>query len=403
VSKPKVVFKADSGKAEIVKDVRRIDLASAPMKKPEILDNGWMRCDAVLTTTGVFRYLNADGTERRELRLPEDVFSPDSMKSFHLVPVTDDHPADGWLHAENTKQFACGAAELPHRDGDKMVASLLVTDGALVQKLQDGSKCQVSNGYFADLEVRSGTYNGEEFDCVQKNIRGNHVAIVDEARAGPSARVKLDAADGVMVPIMQGAKPKPTGAAMLKIDGVDFECPSQTAQAVERRFKKLDEKSSERDAQIAELTAKLGQTEGERDTFKSQAAKLDTQLKAAIDPKNIDAAVAARVSLVETARDVLGEDFKADGKPAGAIKAEVLAKLAPDVKLDGKSAEYVQAAFDMALALRGERNDGLANVREVIARQDREETTDASDPMLKLLDHNQNLWQHKLTGSSRKA
>ena len=42
-------------------------------------------------------------------------------------------------------------------------------------------------------------YNGEPFDFRQTNIRYNHLAIVDEARAGPEARIVLDGEDAVLI------------------------------------------------------------------------------------------------------------------------------------------------------------------------------------------------------------
>lgn len=397
--KSKVVFRADNGEVKVVTGVRRIDLASAPMKKPELLDNGWMLCDAVLTTTGVFSYANPDGTERRELRLPEDVFHPDSMKSFHLVPVTNNHPDCGWLDSNNTKQYACGTAEMPTRDGDNMRARLMITDATLIQDMRDG-KCQVSNGYFADLEMRAGVYDGQPFDCVQKNIRGNHVAIVDEARAGPVAKVKLDAADGVMVRVVQGARPEPLGATVkVKINGVEFEVSDQVAQAMEFERKRQDEAVAEKDAQLTQATAALGKAEGERDLAKQAGAKLDAALKQATDQKNVDAAINARLALVETAREVLGPDFKADGKPSGAIRAEVIAKLAPDLKLDGKPEAQVQAYFEAVMAAQStSKNDGLAAARRAMDDVHETEHQDgvlhADAPEMKFVKHNQNLWMH---------
>src|SRR5216683_2672916 len=187
--------------------------------------------------------------ERLELRLPAQVFDKASMSTFHLVPVTDDHPECGWLDATNTQTYQRGSVDMPKQDGDKMRAKLLITDAALAAKILNREKTQVSNGYFADLELRSGEYEGESFDAVQTNIRGNHVAIVDEARAGPDARIKLDGADAVMVGISRpGAKPdgvKKMAVQKIRIDKIDFEdVPVAAAQAMEARFKKLEESST---------------------------------------------------------------------------------------------------------------------------------------------------------------
>jgi hypothetical protein len=180
---------------DLMTQVRRFDVGS--LRAPKKLPNGWLRVDGYLTRSGVFSYKNPDGSERREYRPPAEVFKNDTMESFSLVPVTDDHPP-GLLDAANTKQYAAGAvAGNARRDGDHVAASMLVTDATLIAKMESG-KQQVSCGYICDLEHTPGEVDGQRYDAVQKNIRGNHVAIVDIGRAGPDARVRMDATDGWM-------------------------------------------------------------------------------------------------------------------------------------------------------------------------------------------------------------
>ena len=54
--------------------------------------NGFLRTDAVITRTGIFKYKNPDGTIRRELRRPEEVFKQDALDSIKMIPVTNNHP-----------------------------------------------------------------------------------------------------------------------------------------------------------------------------------------------------------------------------------------------------------------------------------------------------------------------
>ncbi|MEI6805588.1 MAG: DUF2213 domain-containing protein, partial [Myxococcaceae bacterium] len=57
----------------------------------ETTSQGFVRVDARLTRTGIFTY-HQDGKVTRELRLPEEVFRSDSLKSIAGAPVTDLHP-----------------------------------------------------------------------------------------------------------------------------------------------------------------------------------------------------------------------------------------------------------------------------------------------------------------------
>src|ERR1700722_2731251 len=71
--------------------------ASGPVKSHEITAEGWLKADATLTRTGVFKYKMPDGSIIRQLRLPEEVFSRETMKSMEMLPITEDHPPVGPL------------------------------------------------------------------------------------------------------------------------------------------------------------------------------------------------------------------------------------------------------------------------------------------------------------------
>jgi len=183
----------------------RIDRGN--LSKPVKMSNGWLRIDGRITRTGVFTYRNSDGTMRRELRLPEEVFKSDAMQSFALVPVTDEHPP-GFLDAKNTREYARGSvAGTLRKDGEFIAGELLVTDADLIKKLEDGAARELSCGYNCDLdEVPGVTSDGLRYDAIQRNIRGNHVAVVPKGRAGPEARVRMD---GASVEVLDGDDDQP--------------------------------------------------------------------------------------------------------------------------------------------------------------------------------------------------
>jgi hypothetical protein len=174
--------------------VYRTDIAT--LRPVERRADGTIRVDAHLTKTGVFQYMQRDGSVRRELRLPEDVFDTASMSSFEGVPVTNDHPP-GMLTAKNARQFQVGSAlGTPIRDEDHMRGRLAVTDADTIGAMESG-KTQVSCGYTCDCVEKPGVHPlYGVYDAIQKNIRGNHVAIVDRARAGITAAARMD---GMMV------------------------------------------------------------------------------------------------------------------------------------------------------------------------------------------------------------
>lgn len=180
--------------------VQRFDLGE--VSNVERTDQGYLRCDGTLTRTGVFVYRLAGGTVRRELRTPDEVFNADSMRSFELAPLTNDHPAEK-VTADNTGKYQVGSVTSPARNESRLDAKIQITDSKAITDAE-GGKRQLSCGYRCDLEERSGVTmgipgvaDGLRFDAVQRNIRGNHVALVDVARAGPDATLRLDSGAAV--------------------------------------------------------------------------------------------------------------------------------------------------------------------------------------------------------------
>lgn len=300
--------------------VFRTDLGS--LRSPRRLDSGRMIVEGVLTRTGVFTYRNDDGTERRELRLDSEVFAPKSMESFQLVPVTDNHPA-GMVTAESVSAVAVGTTgEGVRRDETRLVAPLAINDAGAVAKL-DAGKTSLSCGYICDLELKPGvTPGGERFDAIQRNIRGNHVALVETGRAGPEARIRMD--------------------------GAAHQTPHQETSAMEPKLietlEKLAVQKARADKAEADLTAantRADRAEAERDAAKEAQAEGDKLHKDAA--AKLDATVQSRVNLLAVAAK-LASDFECKGKTDREIKV-ACAK----VDCEGKSDDYVQARYDMAI------------------------------------------------------
>ncbi len=317
--------------------VRRFDIGTPTLSAPVREANGWLRLDGHLTRSGVFEYRQADGSVRREYRPPEEVFAADSLRSFSLVPLTNGHP-DEPLTAENTARYQVGTiGEAVERDGNLVRARVLVSDAAAV-KAVDAGRQFLSCGYEAELDLSPGVSpEGERYDGVQRSIRGNHVALVDVPRAGPMARVRLDAADAVQIASMESESATPIEALMttkIKLDGVEVEVPKTVASAFEAALKTATDAAEAAKARADSLDA---------DLVKVRAELAEAPAKAAV-------AARARVELETAAREVLGAEAKFDGKTDVAVKAEVLAALAPKFDIDGKPDAYVDAAFDLRLA-----------------------------------------------------
>jgi hypothetical protein len=361
--------------------VKRFDRGE--LRRPVRLDNGYLRVDAYLTRAGVFEYRRADGTVLREYRPPDEVFAADSMESFDLLPVTNDHPPVGLLTPENTHQFQVGLAGGIAREDSRMRGAMKITDAKAIKDLERG-KVQVSLGYVCQLDFTAGvTPEGERYDAVQRNIRGNHVAIVGAGRAGPEIRVRMDTVDAAMV-VCSSEHSDPPGAAettvkrQIKLDnGQTIEVEDTVAALFEQGQAKADAAIKTAETKAAEATARADKEAARADTAEAEAKRLAAELAAA--PAKILAEAKAQAELHGKARGVLGAAANFDGKSEREVKAAVLAKLAPDLKLDGKSDDYVSARFDAELERQSQKNDGLAQARAAVAASGaRTDSTDDS-------------------------
>lgn len=110
----------------------------------------------------------------------KDVFNPKTIASFQGKALTIQHP-DAFVHPKNWSQLAKGILQnVRQGEGDQandLVADILVTSHDAIDLVKNGLR-EVSCGYEADWE-ETGPGQG-----TQKNIIGNHLALVDEGRAG---------------------------------------------------------------------------------------------------------------------------------------------------------------------------------------------------------------------------
>lgn len=319
-------------------EVRRFDIGS--LGAVERMENGWLRAPGRLTRTGVFLYRNKDGSTRRELRRPEEVFHPDALRSFAMVPVTVDHPPE-MLDADNTKKYAVGhVGENLVRDDDHVAASILLTDKEGIVAAETG-RPELSCGYTCLLVDGAGVWQGQAYDCEQTKIRGNHVSLVERGRAGPNARLLLDRFDAV-----QEAPNERTDMEKIQINGVWYEVSSPIAQAyaVEQKAQKAKLDAAEQEAVSAKKETE--QLKAKADSLKED---LDKEKKARADaesPERLKAAIKNRLTLEKVGTKVLGADAKLDALTDRDIKVKVVQASYPTAKLDVVSEEYLQARFD---------------------------------------------------------
>ena len=170
--------------------LKRID--SISMDQTYYTDEGYLVDHPIVTTCGIFEYKNDDGSTRRELRLPENVFDKKSLESYKGKPIIITHDA-GEVDKENVRREQIGTIMSEgYRDGDSVRCEIIIHD---TNALKSCGLKELSLGYSLDTDDTPGVYHGEKYDCIQKNIEINHLALVGEARAGETARLNIDGKD----------------------------------------------------------------------------------------------------------------------------------------------------------------------------------------------------------------
>lgn len=110
----------------------------------------------------------------------KEVFRPETIASFEGKPFTISHPKE-FVNPENWKSLACGIIQNVRRGtgefANDLLADILVTVAEAIRLIKSGMR-EVSCGYEAEY-VQLGIGLG-----MQTNILGNHLALVEQGRAG---------------------------------------------------------------------------------------------------------------------------------------------------------------------------------------------------------------------------
>jgi hypothetical protein len=173
---------------------RRLD--KGPFARVKKTPQGGIRVEAGLTRIGILTYRNPDGSERRELRHPDEVFRADSLTSLAGAPVLDGHST--WVTPETYSKHARGhvVEGTARQDGEFVAAELVVQDAGTLERVERRDLAEISCGYTCDYVPGEGTWNGQHYHGRQTALKYNHIALLPAGagRAGRECSLRLDAA-----------------------------------------------------------------------------------------------------------------------------------------------------------------------------------------------------------------
>lgn len=175
--------------------------------------NGFLHVErSPLTRVQVAPYLGreisgwqAQGLEPEKIyhayRPPEELASEETIKSINGIPIHLEHHDDAGEPEDKRTRVGTtgtdGAFKAPF-----LINSLHVFDKDAINRINDNSMKELSLAYTYIPEFQSGvTDDGEHYDFVQRQIRANHLALVEKGRAGPTVKVSDSGKDVNMADI----------------------------------------------------------------------------------------------------------------------------------------------------------------------------------------------------------
>jgi hypothetical protein len=339
-----------------------IDSMQATDGKASIDDKGILRGLCPVTRCGVFLYMNPDGTERRELRPRDEVFSPHALESMKMIPITLNHPLEGYVDANIAKRDGIGSTgETIKEAGDFVFSSIMVYDPKAIEAIRTNRICELSLGYVSDIEDIAGEYEGEVYDCIQRNIKYNHLSVVEKGRAGSNVRIITDGVcmsknDKQEIPRDPELKAPMSAQTLNNEFFTSIQRVDSRVDAIEAAVKGIGDKV---DSFIEKMEKRKEDEEEKEDSCVHSA---ENKLKE--DSAEVEALAARRAKyLVEAySRMPFDEAHSLSTKKTNEIRDAVIASLCRNdsISLEGKSDDYIEAFFDINFKRKSvaEKNDG---------------------------------------------
>ncbi|UUE38302.1 DUF2213 domain-containing protein [Pectobacterium aroidearum] len=318
----------------------------------EITPEGYLKVPGRVARVGIQQYLASElgltdrppGQLVNVYRPPEEVFKPSSLASYDNMDVTIDHP-DDLVDSTTFKEVTAGhAISSGRQDGDYVVVDLLIKDQQAIDEI-DAGKAELSAGYTSEYDETPGTApDGTPYEFIQRDIKINHIALCDQARAGRKARL-FDA--------------KPTGEnpmpfiVVLDAGTRATVAEEATAQLLQTSFDSLKKrvKDAEEEKEKAEAAKDQAEEELEKEKAKSDAKDEEIEkLKEKTSEDSISKLIAEVVSVRDSAAKIAGEKFSCDSLDPLQIKRAALDAAGINCRKHGswdKAPDaYVTAYFD---------------------------------------------------------
>ncbi len=162
--------------------------------------NGYMHVDkSNITKEQVAPYTGDSIPEWQELGLdPKKVYNiyrpaeelQKAVPTFNGLPLMLEHWDMDADTIGNVKEHVVGSLGTDaNYEAPYLTNSITIIDAKAIEAVENGTFKELSAGYTCKLDMTGGIFDGQAYDGVMREIKGNHVALVPEGRAGHDVKV----------------------------------------------------------------------------------------------------------------------------------------------------------------------------------------------------------------------
>jgi len=288
-----------------------------------------------ISKSGIFQYLGKSISPELEpnkvynvWRPEEELNNPETIESFRFTPWIPEHVmlGEGFTAAEVVGvQGVTG--ETVEFFGDTLYSKLKLFGEDLKKLIKAGLK-ELSCGFRCSWEIKSGVFQGQPYDVIQRQIRGNHLASVESARMGSDVRVAMDKAVFALDSIDFNLKP----------NGDDMLTKEDLKAAMDEAIKPVQKALDEANEKIGKLEKKAEDMEEEE---KSAEDMEEEEKQKAKDKEKSEAMDSAIAKVAELEKEV--KTLKSTAMDGNAV----MKAFAEKQELAAKASQIV-GAFDHA-------------------------------------------------------
>ena len=192
-------------------------------------------------------------------------------------PFIEDHEMLGEGFTAVDDRHVQGVISNPVYEDGVLYADIAVYSESLKEAIENGKK-ELSLGYFCKYKKEHGTFDGEEYDYVQEDMVGNHIALVEAGRCGSDVKVfdsrctmdKFDVCGEDNLPLKKNAE---SGNIETKEDLT--ETKDETMADIRKKIQAILAKDSDDTEKVDELTELVEKTAKDSEAEKEEEKKAE--------------------------------------------------------------------------------------------------------------------------------